>query len=93
MTEDELKAILERFEKAHKSNKLSDAFWAADDIPVLLSEVERMQTCLRELIQLNRIRNDLDAYLLAVAEFGIYGRWGVDQEFTTSPQRKDFGVE
>jgi hypothetical protein len=91
VTEEEMKAIKERFERAGKS--LDDFFKAVDDIPVLLSEIDRMKTSLRELIKLNHLRNDLDAYLLAVAEFGIYGRWGVDEEFTTHPQRKDFGVE
>ncbi len=59
----------------------------------LATEVERMNDALEEVIKFNRLRNDLDAYLLAVSEWGIKGKWGADEEFTDRPDLTDFGVE
>ena len=60
---------------------------------VPLAEHERLQNVLKELIKFNPLRNDRDAYLLALSEWGIKGKWGADEEFSERPQRIDFGLE
>jgi len=96
MTPEQLQEIKARVE-AMASNKFKDeaAFIAhsRQDVPALVAEVERLQYALQEQIEYNRLRNDKDAYLLAVAQWGITGKWGVDDEFMERPQPKDFGLE
>lgn len=60
---------------------------------VPLAEYERLQSVMKELIAFNPLRNDRDAYLLALSKWGIKGKWGVDEEFSERPQRADFGLE
>lgn len=60
---------------------------------VPLAEYERLQSILKELIEFNPLRNDRDAYLLALSEWGIKGKWGAEEEFSERPQRADFGLE
>lgn len=60
---------------------------------VPLAEYERLQSVLEELMEFNPLRNDRDAYLLALSEWGIKGKWGVDEEFSERPGRADFGLE
>jgi hypothetical protein len=62
-------------------------------IPALCAEVRRLQEALGEIIKFNPLRNDRDAYLLAVAEWGLKEKWGVDLEFTERPQLTDFGLD
>lgn len=63
------------------------------EIEAQRAEIYRLRSVLRELIEFNRLRNDRDAYLLALAEWGIKGKWGADEEFSERPQRADFGLE
>ena len=53
----------------------------------------RLQNALGEIIKFNPLRNDRDAYLLAIAEWGIKGKWGIEEEFTDRPRAIDFGLE
>lgn len=57
------------------------------------ARIERQQIALTEIMYFNRLRNDKDAYLLAMAQWGLTGKWGVDNEFTKQPQRNEFGLE
>lgn len=66
---------------------------ARTDIPALITEVRRLQDALEETIKFNPLRNDRDAYLLAVSEWGLKGKWGVDEEFTERPNVSKFGLE
>lgn len=63
------------------------------EIKKLLTEIERTQIALKEMIEFNLLRNDRDAYLLAMAQWGLKGRWGVDEEFTERPTRAEFGLD
>lgn len=60
---------------------------------VPLAEYERLQGVLKEMMEFNPLRNDRDAYLLALSEWGIKEKWGVDEEFSERPGRADFGLE
>lgn len=60
---------------------------------VPLAEYERLQSVLKELLYWNPLRNDKDAYLLALTEWGIKGKWGVDEEFSERPDKAVFGLE
>lgn len=66
---------------------------ARTDIPALIVEVQRLQGVLSEMTNFNPLMNDRDAYLLAMCEWGIKGKWGVDLEFTERPVTKDFGLD
>lgn len=63
----------------------------SDYVP--LAEYERLQSVLKELLDWNPLRNDRDAYLLALTEWGIKGKWGAEEEFSERPERGDFGLE
>ena len=53
----------------------------------------RLKNVLKELIEFNPLRNDRDAYLLALSEWALDGKWGEYEEFSERPQRADFGLE
>lgn len=67
--------------------------WHSWPVTDLIAEIERLQAALREQIEYNRLRNDRDAYLLTVAEWGLDGKWGVDKEFSERPRPGEFGLE
>lgn len=63
------------------------------NIDELNAKIERQQIALREVMRFNPLRNDRDAYLLAIAQWGLTGKWGAEDEFTEQPQRSEFGLE
>jgi len=53
---------------------------------VTMEYVRKLEDALKEVLKLNPLRNDLDAYLFELCEYAIIGT-------KNKPNRKDYGLE
>ena len=58
---------------------------AREDVPALIEDLEVAYTALNELKRWNRLNNDLDSYLMRIAE------WGLDEG--AKPDPVNYGVD
>jgi hypothetical protein len=53
---------------------------------ITMEYVRKLEDTLKEILELNPLRNDFDAYLFALCEYAIIGT-------KNKPKREDFGLK